>query len=367
METRLIPSVSLSAVSKATGLSKATVSYVLHNKRGPSAETRARVLRVAAELGYRPDACITSSMVAVRKAASKKLVPVAWINTNREKDSWEKYKFHSPYFEGAGARCLELGYRLEKIWAAEPGVSMRRLAQIVYQRGIEAAIVTHGWNHIRLRWDRLAAVSLEQDLMAPRLTKIMTNTAFNLLLALKMVRRYGYRRVGVFLDNRVARASYNLTQASTALVHATLGSTEIISPYYYSRKQSETWQDIYQGFKTWMRQHRPDVVVGHDNRLVAMAQDAGFRVPDDVGIVHIATDDDVSDWAGVDSRRREIGASAAETVISLLQNRRFGVPKLPLDIFIRGTWHNGWTLLAPKTKPQEETQNRRLKMALTSS
>src|ERR1700760_3226056 len=42
-------------VAARVGVSQTLVSLVLRNASGPSAETRARVLRAAAELGYRPD------------------------------------------------------------------------------------------------------------------------------------------------------------------------------------------------------------------------------------------------------------------------------------------------------------------------
>jgi LacI family transcriptional regulator len=350
MTTRQASAVSLNDISQVAGLSKATISYVLHNKRGPSPETRARVLEIAEKLGYRPDARVISYMATVRQATTKELLPIAWLNTNWEKGAWENYKFLSPYFEGASARCLELGYRLEKIWAAEPGVSPRRVAQIVYQRGIEAAIVTHGWSHIRLRWEHLASVSLELSLLAPRLTNVMSDTTFNLMLALKMIRRHGYRRIGVCLESLVGRSSYNLARAAVGLFHSVLPPEEVIPPLYFTRNKDLNLEENHRQFAAWVRGNRPDVILCHDNRMEEMLHDLGFRVPDDIGVVHIATDDDVPDWAGINSRRREIGASAAENVISLLQNRRFGVPKLPLEIRIRGSWHGGRTLLVPKPK-----------------
>ena len=45
----------LNDVAHRAGVSTASVSLVLNNAPGPSMETRERVLRVATELGYRPD------------------------------------------------------------------------------------------------------------------------------------------------------------------------------------------------------------------------------------------------------------------------------------------------------------------------
>jgi LacI family transcriptional regulator len=98
----------------------------------------------------------------------------------------------------------------------------------------------------------------------------------------------------------------------------------------------------------WLSRCKPDVVVCQSNRLVACVEAAGFRVPMDVGVVHLATDDDVSDWAGVCSNRRETGAIAAELVVSFMRSRQFGVPRIARDTIIRGSWHPGRTLLIPK-------------------
>ena len=55
----------LDDVAAAVGLSPATVSLVLRHAPGPSARTRERVLRAAAELGYRADR--TASLLARRR------------------------------------------------------------------------------------------------------------------------------------------------------------------------------------------------------------------------------------------------------------------------------------------------------------
>ena len=56
----------LEDVATHVGLSPATVSLVLSNAPGPSAQTRRRVLQAAGELGYRPDR--TASLLARRRS-----------------------------------------------------------------------------------------------------------------------------------------------------------------------------------------------------------------------------------------------------------------------------------------------------------
>jgi LacI family transcriptional regulator len=129
-----------------------------------------------------------------------------------------------------------------------------------------------------------------------------------------------------------------------------LPKAEIVEPLYYSADKGRSPEKIRDTISPWLRRHRPDVIVGHEGTLVEIVESIGYRVPEEIGIAHLATDDDVRDWAGINSKRREIGAAAAETLISLMQNRKFGVPNTALTIAIRGTCHNGRTLLFPKPK-----------------
>jgi LacI family transcriptional regulator len=344
-----ISRVSAGDIAKAAGVSKSTVGYVLRNQAGPSPETRERVRKVAQKLGYVPDARIASWMVRVRGAKSKDLLPIAWLNTNVERDAWQKYAFLSPYLEGARERCEELGYRLEEIWAQQPGMTMKRTATILYQRGIEGVIVTPQATHVRLNWNHLAGVTLGADLLAPQLHRVGPDVVFNLLLALKLLKRFGYRRIGICLSDAFDRVTHRVVSAMAHHFAATAPASKAATPLFYNSIGDERGVAEKQ-FQDWLGTQEPDVIVGHDSRLVRWVEKAGFVVPREIGVVHLALDDDVLDWAGIHSNRRQMGRTAAELVISLVQNRQFGVPKVALETIVRGSWHHGRTLLTPASK-----------------
>jgi LacI family transcriptional regulator len=340
-------SVSVGEVAKAVGCSKATVSLVLRNHPGPSKVTRERVLKAAEMLGYVPDALVASAMATVSQAKSKALLPIAWVNTDWREDSWEVYPFHSPYLKGARDGALKLGYRIEPIWAGEPGLKMKRLAQIVDQRGIQGAIITKPARRIHLEWSRLASVSLEGSVLAPRLHRILTNYYHNIYVALKMLRRSGYRRIGVFLDGLLGRA-YPPCIAAADYFHAHIPPSDVIPPFLYPSGRNRELDKLRDLLLPYVAKHKPDVIVVHDFRLEEVLLAAGYRVPEEIGIVHLATDDDAKDWAGISSRKREIGLMAVRQVVSMIQQGQFGLPDIAADISIKGIWHSGRTLLASK-------------------
>jgi len=336
---------SLADVANAARISKVAASFALRNRPGVSKATRARVLRIAKNLGYAPDARAAALMAGVRGAKSKELLPIAWLNTNREKDAWHKYKFLSPFLEGARERAQQLGYRLDEIWTHEPGMTMQRIAQILYQRGIGGVIVTYPARHLRLRWDHFACVGIGGALLAPRLHRVLTDSNFNLLLALKCLRRQGYRRIGICLENEVDRFSHHPLRSTAYHFTATTPRANQVPPFFYSSRDDAERVQAARQVAAWFRAHRPQVIVGCTAYLLPWLRAAGARVPQDVGIVHLAKDEDVSDWAGIHSHKREHGVTAAEWVIALLQRNELGLPRLGLDTLVRGKWCAGRTLL----------------------
>lgn len=343
---------SLGNVARAAGISTAAASFAIQNKPGVSPVTRKRVLRIAKRLGYAPNAQLSNLMAEMRETKSKDLLPIAWLNTGWEKDSWRRYLFHTPYIEGASARALELGYKLEDFWAHEPGMTMQRLTKILYQRGIEGVIVTHPARHLRLEWDHLASVTLGASLLAPRLHRVMADLNYNLLLALKSLRRLKYQRIGICLTQEIDSASHHSIRATARDLYYNAPIKERIPPLFHSAFTYYTMKDNERELKEaevikWLKRYNPQVIVGHDSRLKEWAETAGYRVPEDIGVVLLAVDDDVLDWAGINSRRRETGATAIEWLISLMRNHQRGVPKAPLNILMRGSWQTGNTLGPP--------------------
>jgi LacI family transcriptional regulator len=302
-------------------------------------------------MGYSPDARAGRRMDAVRAAKAKELLPIAWLNTDSHQRAWHDFPYLAPYLRGAEERARQLGFRLEEIWLHEPGMTTRRIAKILYQRGIAGVIVTQPANHVRLNLDHLAAISLEWNLLVPRLHRAMSDRAFNLMLALRVLKRFGYRRIGICLEKRFARF---FAYPTCSVVHYFLASTpkrERIPPVQYDGTAGtprEIQRHALGQLRGWMKEQRPEVIVCHSNLLLDWVEKLGYRVPDDVGVVHLAQDNDVPDWAGIDSKRHQVGALAAERVINLLQNHQFGVPETPVSSMIRGTWVHGRTLRTPR-------------------
>jgi LacI family transcriptional regulator len=300
-------------------------------------------------LGYFPDARLAATMTGIRRTTIKDLLPVIWLNTDREKDAWHRYTFLTPYLEGARQRFQELGYRIEELWSREPGLSMRRIGQIIESRGIEGVIVTNPARHVCLNWRRLAGVAIGGGVLAPALHRVDMDSTYNLSLALKHLKRVGYQRIGVFLTEQADRFSRHGSRSTVLYFNEKLPRGERVDPLFTPGGSMDVLRDK-RLFYTWLQNQTPDVVVCQSSQLVDWLESAGYRVPDDIGVAHLAIEDDVLAWAGIYANKREIGRLAASKLVSLIQQQQFGIPPIASSELVPGIWRNGKTVATPRRK-----------------
>lgn len=334
--------VSLGDVAREAKVSVTTAGCALRNLPGVGEETRLRILEVARRLNYFPDARLASTMAEIRRSTVKDLLPIVWFNACHQKDAWHKYLFLTPYLEGARERLRELGYRIEEIWLKEPGNTMKRISRIIESQGIEGVIVTNPAKHIRLNWERLAGVAIGGATLAPALHRVDMDSNYNLGLALKSLKRLGYRRIGVCLTEEADRLSRHAIRATTLYFNSTIPASDRVPPLFtpYVVNPDLDLRLVVQ----WLKKERPDVMVGHSSLQTIWAERAGLRVPEDIGVAHLAIEDDVLDWAGIYGNKREIGRIAASKLISMIQQRQFGAPKIASSDLVPGVWRPGRTV-----------------------
>ena len=320
-----------------------TVSCALRNSPRVNKETAKRILAVAKALGYAPDPRLAATMAAVRSTKKKSLEPIAWLNANENSRAYHDYAWLAPYRLGAAERCAELGYRLEEFWLREPGMSNRRISSILQHRGICGVVVCPAVlpeiTHLRLEWRHFAAVSFETAVLVPRLHRVAPDYHYNILLALKMLRRLGYRRIGLFLHRQEDRRSHHTYLAGFRYFQASIPTSQHVPPLIYNDPFDKTL------LHRWLDEARPDAVIGHHSKLVTWIRETGRRVPEDIGVAHLALDGDCEDWAGIWQHKFRIGAQTIEQLVSMIQNNRLGLPDISYETSIPGEWRHGNTLL----------------------
>jgi LacI family transcriptional regulator len=124
--------VTQSDVARVAGVHNTTVSLSLRNCHSIPEATRKRIQAIADEMGYYPDPTL-QALVAYRKGrlSSRFKETLAYVTNWETRFGWRALPEHERAYVGAQRKAAELGYKLEHFWLGEPGMSERRMGDVL--------------------------------------------------------------------------------------------------------------------------------------------------------------------------------------------------------------------------------------------
>src|SRR5882724_7323098 len=130
-------------IARKANLSKSTISLALRDHPSIPEVTRLKVKKIANKLGYQPDPTVAKVMGAIaRHSVSQMTAPLVLLSNWPTPKHWLNEKHGLARFHrGLVGRARELGYRLEEFWIRAPGMTPRRVQQIMESRGTEGIVV----------------------------------------------------------------------------------------------------------------------------------------------------------------------------------------------------------------------------------
>ena len=358
MQTR----VTLRDVAAKAGVHQTTASRALKNDARVNPKTLAKVRTIAEQMGYMPDPML-SALNAYRHASRVSLYhgTVAWVTNFSTRGGWHNSCFDL-YFQGASEQLMRHGYRLEEFWLREPGMTARRLSQVLFQRGIRGLLICPleiSRGHLSLQWERFSAVTFGYSLVRPRLHLFSASHYYATIAAMHQLRTLGYRRIGMVASydfdrrmNRMLTAAYQVElpklPRSQALPICLLGD----------RDRSITAADKKNKplILKWYRSYKPEVIVVTPAIPVsAWLMEEGYRVPEDVAVANLSFHSPGFD-SGIIEPSEEIGRAAANFLAAMLQRGEYGIPSIPQRVLLEGKWFTGKSTLpkVPGSRPAAE-------------
>ncbi len=334
--------ITLRDIAERAGVHLSTVSLALNHSPKLRPEMRARILKVADEMGYTPDPML-SALVAYRKKVQPASyhATLAWIDNWSDRGAMRKIKVFDEYFLGARERARELGYKLEEFWLNAPGITPARTAAILRARNIQGLIVApqeHDGGKLDFDFSSFSAVALGYSLR-PALLHIVTNHQIqSTTLLVQKLANMGYRRIGLYLhaewDNKV---NHGYVAGFTTAQQA-LSPKNRLKPHLFEGDFSIA------NFKKWFGEARPDAVITQGIAMDIVSWLKPLRVPQDVGVATLTARADEPEIAGVYQNDMLIGATAAEVVIGMLQRNERGLPPNIIYTLVGGIWKPGASL-----------------------
>ena len=341
MTERVRPS--MQTIASEVGVSKATVSRALRNLPGLSEPVRTRILDTARRLGYVKHPLISAMMSDVRFKKTSTFSPVVallhCLPWERAKDLHINMRLLR---QKAREHASNLGYSLEEFYLKEPGMTPKRMIEIIKARGIRGIIFEHFFeNDVKLDIDlsEFASVAIGFTLTSPNLHRVVVDQYNGLLLAIRKLQILGYRRMGVVIPGLNESFTNFKREAALHIAHQSMPESDRIPILIYSNRPNQSV------FKKWLDEYKPEVILAMHIDLLDRLQDLGYRIPDDIGFVHLGWHKSYTSCAGIAPNWDQVGIAATNQVIDQLNRNEFGVPQKPLITLIEGEWIDGPSVL----------------------
>lgn len=335
---------SLKSIAALAGVSTATVSRALRGLPGQSEETRQQIVKIAEDIGYTQHPLVAALMTDLRNKRPQKHSPrialihgLPWnrpIARNLE-------TFRSSVYETART----LGYRVDELHLNEPGMTPRRIMSIIDARQISGAIFEHCWEpnvEMDIDLSEIAAVSVGFTLKRPNLHSIAPDHHCSTILAFQELRNRGYRKIGLAVPR--TNESFTPFKRESALlgIHTNLPVTERIPMFDVDCGLEKRISNNYESkFLEWVRLYQPEAIMSNQLLNCELLRRHGYRIPDDIGFVHLGWHESDVQLAGIDPNWKKIGSEAVAKLVELICRSELGEPNEATATIVRGHWVNG--------------------------
>ena len=323
-------------IAAAAKVSRSTVSRALQNHPARPASTRKRIQKLAREMGYRPNPLVSALMATRNKPCEAENTTTLAVLT-----SWRPTIEIAPnptdrrYLSGAKRRAEEMGFQFEEIWLDEPGLSGRRLDQILISRGIVAVMVAPipaPHPKIDLKWEHFSVVAFGPSTQIPVFNQASHFHFRSCCMAVRELLKLGYRRPALAISLDIPSHVRDQWVGGHYAGVVDLPVRARLPPYFTKNFTEES-------IIRWCDAHRPDVVLSNDIRLPRWlkAADMSHRVH----FANLNHHPEHKDMAGIDEMHELVGRAAVDIVVAQFHRNERGIPRHPRDILIEGRWVPG--------------------------
>ena len=336
--------VTLETIAKAAGVGKSTVSLALRNHPKISEPVRAKINRLAKELGYRPNPLVSVHMSHVRGTHPRNSGQTIAFIANRSLEEAEK-DFRRPlrqYYRGAKERAESLGYTLDYFNLSSCGMSERRLSEILEARGIHGVIIAplsegRGLQESNLKWDTFASVMIEHTFLEPRLHCSCLDEFSTVGRLIQRLLDYGFEKIGIAMEARMDIHANHFWLAGYQAYQALISEKQRMPNLITDEWDPKT-------FLSWYRNYRPDAIITCNDDIVHWLREDGHDVPEDVSCVTLYWREERGFLSGLYQNHELMAANAVDLVISQLNLNERGIPDLHKTMLVQAEWRDGVTL-----------------------
>lgn len=331
-------------IARRAGVHRATVSMAFKGHPNIPKETRERIMKIAAELGYTPDPMLSAlAAYRTRQRPATFHGTLAWLTNSAYGFDWRDRTLRphfSDYFDGAAAQAKRYGFQLEIFDFNAPRMTPARLASILETRGVSGVLLCpqpRPETNLDFPWQNFSAVTFGYSLATPRLHTVSATQYRAMRQTVHELRAVGYRRIGLALDgDHDLRTDHNYLAGYLVEQHLAGGASSVptlTAPY------TDQGAVLH-----WLKTHKPDAVVTGNYHFLDVLRSLGWKVPAEIGLACPLLPSAETELAGVIENSPAIGSVAVDFLIGMIHRQERGIPSNPQRIHVEGQWLPGKTL-----------------------
>lgn len=363
---------SMAEIARAACVAKSTVSLALRGDPRVAEPVKARVCKIATEMGYHTNALVARLMAELRTSKKQGYVAtLAAINVSKVDLLQSKVSSVAEWLEGGRQRAESLGYIFDHFWLNDPNVSPERLTRILHSRNILGVVFYGVWTDADLRrsqpiWSRFPSVVIGHHPRCPALNFVAYDHYATGLEVGKRLRDLGYKRTGIvldrWLDNLLERRFIAGYMTALGVEEAAPPILLLEDPQEYPRPEGK------RQFFVWLEEHKIDACVCLNSFILDWLRESGRCVPDEVGLAFLDLQSEFrGQAAGVYHSAERAGMKAVDAVVGQIHRRESGLPPFQAGLMLEGEWIFGPTVRATAGKPIPRKQKPKIRKTSTKS
>jgi LacI family transcriptional regulator len=333
--------VSMSDVARRAGVSKNTVSLALRADQQIPANTRARITRIAARMGYRRNPVVGELMARLHAGGSRRFQStLAVINAHTDPQAFTDHPTIPLYVRGCRRRADELGYQLNDFWMHDPTLSARRLVQIFNARGISGGIIVGLMKENRIPEPFLPVIEAFPFVVTgvrthnPALSFACVDHHMVAVRAFEKALELGYKRPGLVLDRKIDALVDFRFSAGYRTAQQAVPARRRLRPFF----EVNSARSEGRIFREWLRTEKPDVIFTLYNEVRDWLEKEGFGVPEDVALIQYEWRENKPEWPGMNQHNDLSGQASVDMLVGMLHRGERGPPPFPLATLICPSW-----------------------------
>ncbi len=329
-------------IAAAARVDVSTVSLALRAHPSIPATTQQRIRSVAERLGYRTNPLVRALMIQRRtRSASPYHGLIAYVTPHALDYDWRRVPSHASLFEGAQQQAHSLGFDLEHFSLTTPGMTDRRLSDILRTRGVCGLVfapLIEPRAPFDFDWASFATAALNSPLESPPLDCVGPDHYQQMRLAFARCRAYGYRRIGLTIRR-------NLSDVAEGRLLAAYNHEQALLPVR-SRvpaliEHAENSAVAPPGTAAWCNRYRPEVVLASTGADGAAWLRLLAKTRPKPALVSLAVDEHDGEIAGVFINAVQLGRMAIDVVAGHILRNELGPLRARRSHMLAGEWHDG--------------------------